>query len=148
YDLDDGAFAPAAEYLYLAQPDQDVSDIAAISDDALLVLERGVTLIDGFSSRIFRVELDDAEDVAEIERLEESDAAPVEAELLVDVADCPSGDLETFGGFNPLLANFESMAIGPLQADGRQTLIIGSDDDFESFLVTRYLIFAVDPPRF
>jgi hypothetical protein len=47
-----------------------------------------------------------------------------------------------------LLFNFESMAIGPPQADGRQTLIIGSDDNFESFLVTRYLVFAVDPPRF
>jgi hypothetical protein len=148
YDLNDGAFEPAAEYLYLAQPDQDVSEIAAISDEELLVLERGVSLLDGFSARIFRVSLDDAEDVAAIERLEEADAAPVEAELLVDVADCPYGDLETFGDLNPLLFNFESMAIGPPQADGRQTLIIGSDDNFESFLVTRYLVFAVDPPRF
>jgi hypothetical protein len=148
YDLTDGAFEPVAEYLYLAQPDQDVSEIAAISDEELLVLERGVSLIEGFSARIFRVSLDDAENVAAIERLEEADAAPVSSELLVDVADCPWGDLETFGDLNPLLANFESMAIGPPQADGRQTLIIGSDDNFESFLVTRYLVFAVDPPRF
>lgn len=144
YDLNDGAFEPAAEYLYLTQPDQDVSEMAAISDDELLVLERGVSLFDGFSARIFRVSLDDAEDVSAVERLEESDAVPVASELLVDVADCPSGDLETFGGLNPLLANFESMALGPPQADGRQTLIIGSDDNFESFLVTRYLFFSAE----
>ena len=148
YDLFDGAFVPAAEYLYLPQPDQDISEVAAISDDELLVLERGLSLIDGFSARIFRVALDDAEDIAAIERLEESDTAPVEAELLFDVADCPSGELEAFGGINPLLANFESMAIGPPQADGRQTLIIGSDDNFESFLLTRFLVFAVDSTRF
>jgi hypothetical protein len=148
YDLVDGEFQPVAEYFYLPEPHQDVSEIAAISDDELLVLERGLSLIEGFSARIFRVSLDEAEDVSNIERLEESAVEPAEKSLLVDVSDCPPGDLGTFGEINGLLDNFESMAIGPDQPDGRHTLIIGSDDNFESFQVTRYLIFAIDPPRF
>lgn len=148
YERSDGEYAPVAEYFYLSESHQDISEIAAISDDELLVMERGLSLVDGFSARVFRVPLDDAEDVSDIEFLEDADVSPVEKSLLVDVSDCPPGDLGMFGDINGLLDNFESMAIGPPQPDGRHTLIIGSDDDFETFFVTRYLIFAIDPPRF
>jgi hypothetical protein len=148
YDLVDGAFQPAAEYLYLSEPDQGVSEIVAISDTELLVLERGLSLLSGFSARVFHVRLEGVEDVSSINRLDATDAQPAPKELLVDVADCPDGDNAASGEFNPLLENFESMAFGPELPDGRQTLIVGSDDNFQSFQVTRFLVFAVDPDRF
>lgn len=148
YDLIDGAFQPAAEYLYLSEPDQGVSEIVAIDDTEILVLERGLSLLSGFSARVFHVALDGAEDVSTIERLDASDAQAATKELLVDVADCPAGGNAATGEFNPLLENFESMALGPRLPDGRQTLIVGSDDNFQSFQVTRYLVFAIDPDQF
>lgn len=148
YDLIDGAFQPSAEYLYLAEPDQDVSEIVAISDTELLVLERGLSLLSGFSAGVFRVALDGAEDVSPLDRLEGSDVQSATKQLLLDVADCPSGDAAAVGGINPLLENFESMALGPQQPDGRYSLIIGSDDNFQSFQVTRFLVLAIDPDRF
>ena len=148
YDLIDGAVEPAAEYFYLAEADQGVAELAAISDDKVLVLERGLSLLTGFSARVYVVVLDGAEDVSAIDQLEESDATPVGKELLVDVNDCPPGADGSVGGINMLLENFESLALGPPQSDGRYTLITGSDDNFQSFQVTRYLVFAIDLRRF
>jgi hypothetical protein len=148
YDLTDGTFQPAAEYLYLSEQDQGVSEIVAVSDTELLVLERGLSFISGFSARVFRVSLDGADDVSTIDRLEDTSAQPVTKDLLVDIADCPTGDNSAFGGISALMDNFESMALGPQLPDGRQSLIVGSDDNFRSFEVTRYLVFAIDSDRF
>ncbi len=147
YDATDETFEPGAEFFYLSEPEHDVSEIAAISDTELLVMERGLSLLEGFTTQIYRVSLDGAEDFAAIERLEDADAQPVTKELLVDVSDCPAGDREWTGEINPLTENFESMALGPLRDDGRQTLIIGSDDNHQSFQVTRFLVFAIDPDQ-
>jgi hypothetical protein len=135
YDLLDGAFQPAAEYLYLAERDQGVSEIVALSDTELLVLERGLSLVSGFSARVLRVSLDGAENVSSIERLEDADARPVPKELLVDLAECRSEGAS-------LAENFESMALGSRQGDSSQTLIVGSDDNYQTFQVTRFLIVA------
>ncbi len=148
YDLIDGAFQPAAAYFYLAEADQGVSEITAIDDDEILVLERGLSLFSGFSARVFRVSLGDARDVSKIEGLADSDAQPATKNLLIDIADCPAGDEAVIDGINPLLENFESMTFGPQLSDGRRSLFIGSDDNFQSFQVTRYLTLAVDPGQF
>ncbi|HEX5167100.1 MAG TPA: esterase-like activity of phytase family protein, partial [Thermomicrobiales bacterium] len=147
YDLIDGAFQPAAEYVYLTEPDQAVSEMVAISDTELLVLERSLSLFMGFTARVFHADLDGADDVTAVESLEDADAQPATKELLVDIADCPSGDAAVIDGFNPLLENFENMTLGPPQPDGRSTLIVGSDDNYQSLQTTRFLIFAIDADR-
>lgn len=144
YDLTDDAFQPAAEYLYLSEPDQGVSEIVALSETELLVLERGLSLVTGFSVRVFRVSLNGGRDVSTVDRLEGAGGRPLTKDLLVDVAACPSPGGAALGGINPLMENFESMALGPRQPDGRQTLIVGSDDNGQSFQVTRYLVLALD----
>ena len=59
---------------------------------------------------------------------------------LVDLANVPglSPDLA------PSLDNFEALAFGPRLADGRHTLMLVSDDNFNVSQRTWFLLFAVD----
>jgi hypothetical protein len=71
----------------------------------------------------------------------------VQKELLVDLADCPSNGAKSPPGAvqpNPLLDNFEAMTLGPVLPDGRQSLVLASDDNFGASQTTRVIVLAVD----
>lgn len=56
----------------------------------------------------------------------------------MDLADCPPSGATTPGTqANPLLDNFEALALGPRLPGGRQALLLVSDDNFSSGQVTR-----------
>ena len=137
-DRGPGGYKPIEEFYYLAEPGQGVAEIVAFSESELLVLERGFESGVGNTVRIFRVSLDGAEDVSGEESLATTTVAPLEKELLVDLADCPSSGATSPGTQqNPLLDSFEGMTLGPRLPGGRQTLVLVSDDNFSSGQVTR-----------
>jgi hypothetical protein len=142
-----GGFVPAEEFYYLADPELGVVEIVALSEDELLVMERGFLAGVGNTVRIYRVSLDGATDVSGVESLATSDIEPVQKELLVDLADCPPDGAETAPGgvqANPLLDNFEALTLGPVLPDGRQSLVLVSDDNFNRSQTTRVILLAVE----
>lgn len=137
-DRGPGGFEPAEEFFYLTEPGQSVVEIAAVSENKILVLERGFVPGEGNTVRIFSVSLKGAEDASDEPTLAEQGLEPVEKELLVDLADCPSGDATTPGTQeNPLLENYESLEFGPRLPGGRRVLLLQSDDNFNDVQVTR-----------
>jgi hypothetical protein len=123
--------------------DMGVSELAAIDDNVLLVLERGFQADYGNTVRIFRVDLTTGTRVDAIASL--TDATPVlEKTLLVDLVTLPS-DGVTHPGIepNPILDNYEALALGPTLADGRRLLFVTSDDNASASQVARVLVLAV-----
>lgn len=137
-DRGTGGFMPTEEFFYLTEPGQSVVEIAALSEKELLVLERSFVPGEGNTIRIYRVSLKGAEDVSDEPTLANPTLEPVNRELLVDLADCPSGGATTPGTQeNPLLDNYESLEIGPRLPGGRRSLLLQSDDNFNDVQVTR-----------
>lgn len=145
YERGRGGFEPAREFYYLAEPGgQGLVEIVALSRDRLLTLERGFVRGEGNTARVFEVSLEGARDVSE-ESLEDTDVRPVGKELLVDLADCPAGDVASPGEQrNPLLDNFEAMSLGERLPGGGRELILASDDNFGGDQTTRIVALAVD----
>ena len=140
-------FVPSEQFYYLADPGLGVVDIVALSDDELLVMERGVQAGVGNTVRIYRVSLDGATDVSGVDSLAASNVEPLQKELLVDLSDCPSSGAKAAPGAvqaNPLLDNFEALTLGPVLPDGRQSLVLASDDNFNKSQTTRVIVLAVD----
>jgi hypothetical protein len=138
------------EYAYLTDPlgpggagDMGVSEVLAVAEDRLLVLERGFQPEYGNTVRVYSVRLAGATDVLERDPLGE--APPfVTKELVVDVSQVPAGaathpDVQP----NPLLDNYEGMTLGPRDAEGHPTLVLLSDDNEHTNQVARVLVLSV-----
>ncbi len=127
-------FEPTQEFFYLAEPTNTVSDIVALSERDLLVLESG-------ERQIYRVSLaGDEDDVSGEESLADSSARPLEKELLVDVDDdCPLPSVKGIHSFGLL----EDLTLGPQLSDGRQALLLQSDDDFRRIAKTRIIALSI-----
>lgn len=124
------------ERQYLTEPlgagtggDMGVSDVTAISDDAMLVLERGFQSGYGNTVRIFAVEFS---------------SPPLTKRLVVDLATLPADGL-THPSIqpNPILDNYEALALGPTLADGRRVVFVTSDDNASAGQVARILVLAL-----
>lgn len=139
-----------AQYTYRTEPlgagsggDMGVSDVLALGDDSLLVLERGYQSNYGNTIRLFRVNLAGARDVAAVAALGEEPEV-LEKELVADVAALPPGaTTHPAQQPNPLLDNYEALAFGPTLADGRRLLLLLSDDNAQASQVARMLVLAV-----
>lgn len=95
-------------------------DLLALSEVRLLALERSFTAGKGNVARLFEIDLSGATDVTRFRRLEgRSGLAEISKRLLLDV-----GAL----GIEP--ENLEGMTFGPTLADGRRTLLLIADDNF------------------
>ena len=144
-DRGSGGFEPVEEFFYLTEPGQSVVEIVALSEDDLLVLERGfvpekATPCGSSGSpskapRTFRMSRASRRRACE----------PVEKELLVDIADCPPSGATTPGTQeNPLLDNYESLALGPRLPGGSRALLLQSDNNFNAGQVTRVVALGVE----
>lgn len=97
-------------------------ELLAVDATHLLALERQFVGGVGVVLRLFAVDLAGATDVAEIDGVgERSDLVPVAKTLLLD-----------FAGLGVPLDNFEGMTFGPALPDGRRTLFVVSDDNFDA----------------
>lgn len=124
--------------------DQGVSELTVLPGGVLVAVERAFlrdpdTKRSANVIRVFRVDVDAADDVASAASLRDVPAArPVQKTLLAD--------LSTFAPrLDPslkALENFEAAAPGPPTADGRPTLLLMTDDNFNASQVTAVVVLA------
>lgn len=146
-----GGFVPAEQFFYLTEPagpsgDIGIVDLIALSETDLMVLERGYEPTMGNTIRIFRVSLAGSMDVSGEPTLAAPGLVPVEKTLLVDLVNCPSSGATLAPGSiqdNPLLDNFEDMALGPYLPGGLRALILQSDDNGGTNQTTRLIALAI-----
>jgi hypothetical protein len=111
-------------------------DLLALDNQGrMLSLERMFVPDLGFTIRLFEISLQDATNVQGQESLSRSTGTqikPVQKRLLADLRTLKIP-----------LDNLEGMTLGPRLSDGRQSLIIVSDNNFSPFQVTQFLAFGL-----
>ncbi|CAM5622440.1 Esterase-like activity of phytase family protein OS=Streptomyces tendae OX=1932 GN=GUR47_08635 PE=4 SV=1 [Streptomyces tendae] len=121
-----GDFRPGARYTYRTDPGLGVSEVTATPDGRLLVLERGFTA--GVGNTV-RLQLADRP----------GRGTALHKRLLAGLVDCPSlGATARQPQPNPLLDNFEGMAVTG-RTGGRLEVLIVSDDNQNDAQTTRFL---------
>jgi 3-phytase len=163
YVSKDDSFEPGPEYVYPIdpidkppfEPGASISglvDLLALSRTTLLALERSYVQDKanpqtGWNRiRIYRVTLSGATDVSEVDSLKgQPGIVPATKTLLLDLAQVSGLSPELVAG---RLDNFEGMSFGPRLPDGRPTLVLVSDDNFNARQRTWFLLFSIgEPPR-
>ncbi len=118
-----------------AKSDNGLTDLIALSPTRLLALERSYSRGAGNAIRLYEVSLQNAENIAEIYRLDKVDVSkiqPARKTLLFDLLD-----------LGIQLDNSEGLTFGPRLPDGRLSLLLVSDNNFSTRQVTQFLAFAV-----
>lgn len=112
-----------------------VDMVALDNDGTFLTLERGPAAVNGLTVRLYLAQAQGALDVRDVADLMRDDQPvpyeidpPVSKTLLLDFADLGL----------PFVNNFEGMTLGPVLPDGRQTLILVSDNNF-SFIPSEFV---------
>jgi hypothetical protein len=125
------AFRLGAQYGLPIAPGTGVSDITAVGDGRLLVLERGYLPGLGNSARLSLADPAGATDVGAVTYLTgQPGVRPMATTLLADLARCPSlGATAREHQTNPLLDNIEGMTVLGRDPDGAQRLLLVSDDN-------------------
>ncbi|MEH2191406.1 MAG: esterase-like activity of phytase family protein [Nostoc sp.] len=137
---------PEKEFLYKTEPvspffnltgkfASGLPDLLALDNQGhFLSLERSFTGL-GFAISLFQVSLEEADDIHKIDSLlaiDSTNIKPVQKKLLLD--------LRTL---DVLLDNIEGLTLGPKLPDGQQSLILVSDNNFNSLQRTQILAFKM-----
>ncbi|KAM3090365.1 esterase-like activity of phytase family protein [Phormidesmis sp. 146-35] len=138
YLVEDDRFTLISQHLYPLEPkpvgafDQGLSELLAIDQAGhFLSLERSFGL-QGFQVKLFQIATGSATDISTIASLKGTlkGTQPIRKRLLLD-----------FNQLDIPIDNLEGMAIGPRLSDGSQSLILVSDDNFNSLnQVTQFLL--------
>jgi hypothetical protein len=136
YMLDPIRFAPGGKFA-----DNGLSEILAVDDKRLLVLERsGVEGSDGVFKlhiRLYETDVTRASDIRQVAALTGATGiTPATKRLILD--------FDTLG--LDKIDNLEGMTWGPKLANGHDSLVFISDDNFQASQVTQVLVFEVLPP--
>ncbi|WP_373544695.1 choice-of-anchor I family protein [Chamaesiphon sp.] len=152
---------PEKEYLYNADAiakapnpatggaDSGLVDLLAIDDSGtFLALERSFAVGQGNTIKIYEVKLQGATDISKIESLNSLTAAqlqaiaPAQKRLLInlDGLNLPNSD----GNHPTGTDNIEGIAFGPKLADGRQSIVLVSDNNFSATQFTQILTLGTD----
>ena len=107
-----------------------MTDLVALDDENFLSVERGYGT--HVQASIYRVSVGDAEDVLVRPSLTGAPVRTMTKTLLVDL---PSA-------VDPL-DNVEGITLGPKLPDGRQSLLLVSDDNFSPQQITQFVAFAL-----
>lgn len=143
---------PALEVAYLTDPvftagygDAGVSDLAALSPDHVLVLERGWVRRAGNSIRVYAVDLRGVPSIAALDDARR--AVPVAKRLVLDLAtvDDSRCSAPPAPQRRKIFDNYEGLAVGPALGDGRRVLFLVSDDNDSSRQLPRALAVALAP---
>lgn len=120
-----------------------VTEILALSETKLIVLERGVRIspknLWTTTGALYVADLSKASDVSGMKSLVDAKFVSIEKKKLIDF----ELDL-TKQRANKPVQNFEGLSWGPLLADGRKSLLMISDDNFSKNELTELLLFAVE----
>jgi hypothetical protein len=121
--------------------DNGISEILAIDDSRLYVLERsGAQDADDvfrFHCRIYEMDVRGATDVLAVEALKDAAYVAARKRLVLDLDTLPLAHKD----------NLEGMAFGARLANGHDTLVLVSDDNFNRHQVTQLLVFEIQPGR-
>ena len=119
------------------EADNGVSEILAVNDHQVLVVERaGVANADGLYTnhvRIYEMETDGATDIQAIPALAGATYVPARKRLLLDLEKTGLSRVD----------NIEGISWGPRLENGRRSLVMISDDNFNAQQVTQILAFEV-----
>ena len=140
------------EYAYRTDPvflgrgegELGVAEVAALSSQDLLVMERSYVPGSGNSVRIYRVSIDGARNILPVEALE-PDGAVLKKTLVLDLSTLPDDIFPAPAAFQPskALANFEGMALGPRLGPGERLLFLVSDDNTRPTQLARLLVLVI-----
>jgi 3-phytase/alkaline phosphatase D len=151
---------PEKEYLYVADAiakspvggtaaDSGLVDLLAIDDrGTLLALERSFAVGQGNTIKIYEISLQGATDISTINSLNSLSAdqlnaiAPTQKRLLLNL---DSLNLPNSDGNHPTgTDNIEGIAFGPKLADGRQSIVLVSDNNVMATQFTQILTLSAD----
>ncbi|MBR8828719.1 MAG: esterase-like activity of phytase family protein [Gomphosphaeria aponina SAG 52.96 = DSM 107014] len=139
YDEIEGTYTAGSEFLYETEPLHGLSDLLAIDESTLLVLERG-NVSEPFSIKIYEVSLDEATDISSIDALggDTTEVAAVSKDLVLDLNELLlSGELET-------IANYDGMTYGATLPGGESSVVLVSDNGLEGNVNNNFAVFAVE----
>lgn len=126
-----------------APGDNGVSDIAPLSTDRVLVLERAYVRGHGNAIRLYAIDLRGAQDIRQL--ADARAALAVEKRLVVDLAELP--DQRCPATPQPqrrrTLENYEGLALGPTLGDGRRVVFLVSDDNSSASQTARVVALAI-----
>lgn len=145
YNLTTGQ--PDQEFLYITDPIVAIPglsskfqisglvDLLALDETHLIALERSFALGIGNTIQLFEVSLDGADRIQALDRLkgEMIKLSPTRKTLLLN-----------FNQLNLKLDNIEGLTFGPVLSNGMQSLILISDNNFQSFQVTQIIALSLD----
>ncbi len=132
FDNVGGAYTPAAEFVYqpdfIAQRLNGLSDLLAINSNTLIALERSAASATGpITTRLYEVSLVGATDIRGNTTIP-AGTVPVTKTLIADLS-------------NSGLGNIEGLTFGPTLPNGRQSLILLGDNNFDTATPTRLATF-------
>ena len=137
FDVDTGA--PTAQFAYPLDSvssgmggDNGLSDLVALDNDNFLVVERGYGTF--AVARIYRASITGADNI--LGRPSLTGAAPkvMSKTLIADLSKRTE---------MPHLDNVEGITLGPKLSDGRQSVVLVTDDNFSAQQVTQFYAFAM-----
>lgn len=150
HPLDGGA---DLEVAYLTEPvfaegtpaDSGVSDLAPLSPERLLVMERSYVQGKGNAILIYEVDLRGAPNIAAL--ADARAAVPLRKRLIVDLARVSDErcSMPPAPQRRRSLDNFEGLALGPTLDDGRRLVFLVSDDNHRRTQVPRVITLALAP---
>jgi hypothetical protein len=135
---------PEQEFLYFTDPvavapnpagsfsTNGLVDLLAIDKNRLLSLERSFSTGVGNTIKLYEVSLAGADDISDINSLNNVNIKPSEKKLLLD-----------FAQLNITLDNIEGLTFGPCLPDGQRALVVISDNNFSPTQFTQILAFSV-----
>ena len=137
-----GQYAYPVDPVQAASPvgvgDNGISEILALDDHRLLVLERsaakGADGRYGYHIRLYLADIAKAQDVSKVESLAATLVRPVEKRLVLN-----------FDGLGVRTDNLEAMAWGPRLKGGARTLVLASDDNYAASQVNQILVLRLAP---
>lgn len=150
---------PEKEYLYITDAtvasnppgnfsDNGLVDLLAVDNQGtLLALERSFALGVGVIIKIYEISLQGATDISTINSFNSLSAEqlaaiqPVQKRLVVDLTEL---NLPTDANHPTGLDNIEGLAFGPKLADGRQSIVLVSDNNFSPNQFTQILTLSAD----
>ncbi|MFZ6773920.1 esterase-like activity of phytase family protein [Undibacterium sp. SXout7W] len=136
YPLDSIPVAPAKGKL----ADNGLAELLAINDHQLFAIERSGSQDNAgvfhFYIRIYEIDVDGATDVADVTALKATSFKPVKKRLIVNL-----NSLKEL----KVVDNIEGIAWGHKLANGHDSIVLVSDDNFSDTQVTQFLAFEVLP---
>ncbi len=118
--------------------DNGVAEILMLDAEHMLVLERAYMAGVGNALRLYRVQLSSSDDTLAMAQLVPDQFKPLAKTLVADFSAYLGPGLSR-------LDNTESLAWGPV-LQGKRTLVLLSDDNFNPLQVTQFVAFALSEP--